>query len=140
MYIDKFYLDKMVDMKYPQIINKYGISKQAKFDLIKKFRKELTLDDIFEIIEHRPSNDNKKMVIEIIKYAYNDLNAVFNEEKLRNLSKNFVSMREFVDFVNTISCSDVFSGTDFDKNWKWNMKFEDLLTCRSYKIYTITNE
>ena len=139
MYIDKFYLDKMVDMKYPQIINKYGISKQEKFDLIKKFRKELTLDDIFEIIEHRPSNDNK-LVIEIIKYVHNDLNAVFNEEKLRNLSEKFVSMREFVDFVNTISCSDIFSGTDFDKNWKWNMKFEDLLTCRSYKIYTITNE
>jgi uncharacterized protein YpuA (DUF1002 family) len=142
MYIDNYYLNKLTNIKYPDAVSQYNVTEKATINLIKKFRKELDLNDIMEILEYNPrnGNDKKEFIIKVIKDVYSDLNFKFKEDDLRKISNSFKNMKEFIDFVNNLSNSEIFVGGDLEKNWKWNIKFEDLLTCRSYKIYSITNE
>jgi uncharacterized protein YpuA (DUF1002 family) len=142
MYIDNYYLNKLTNIKYPDAVSQYNVTEKATINLIKKFRKELDLNDIMEILEYntRNGNDKKEFIIKVIKDVYSDLNLKFKEDDLRRISNSFRSMKQFIDFVNNLSNSEIFVGGDLEKNWKWNIKFEDLLTCRSYKIYSITNE
>jgi len=142
MYIDNYYLNKLTNIKYPDAVSQYNVTEKATINLIKKFRKNLDLNDILEILEYKPrnGNDKKEFIIKVIKDVYSDLNFKFKEDDLRKISNSFKNMKEFIDFVNNLSNSEIFVGGDLEKKWKWNIKFEDLLTCRSYKIYSITNE
>lgn len=139
MYIDNFYIKKLANIKYPDAISQYGLTEKAIINILKKFKREISVSDIIEILEYKHNNDGKKFVIDAIKSVYNDINLKFNQEDLKRISNSFNNMRDFINFANTISNTEIFTGGDLDKSWKWNMKFEDLLNCRSYKIWSITN-
>jgi hypothetical protein len=139
MYIDNYYIEKLTNFKYPEAVSQYGVTEKATKELIKRFKKKLDLNDILEILEYNKRNNYDEKIISVIMNLYNDLSLVFKRNDLERASKAFYNINDFIKFVNTISNAEIFGGYDLEKNWKWNMKFEDLLNCRSYKIYIITN-
>jgi hypothetical protein len=141
MYIDNYYINKLSNIKYPDSVSQYNMTEKAIINIIKKFKREISTNDIIEIIEYksRNSNDNKKFIIDIIKIVC-ESNLKFKKEDLERIFTGFNNSRDFINFINKVSNEEIFIGGDLEKNWKWNMKFEDLLNCRSYKIWSISNE
>ena len=141
MYIDNYYINKLSNIKYPDSVSQYNMTEKAIINIIKKFKKEISTNDIIEIIEYksRNGNDNKKFIIDIIKIVC-ESNLKFKKEDLERIFTGFNNSRDFINFINKVSNEEIFIGGDLEKNWKWNMKFEDLLNCRSYKIWSISNE
>ena len=141
MYIDNYYINKLSNIKYPDSVSQYNMTEKAIINIIKKFKREISTNDIIEIIEYksRNGNDNKKFIIDIIKIVC-ESNLKFKKEDLERIFTGFNNSRDFINFINKVSNEEIFIGGDLEKNWKWNMKFEDLLNCRSYKIWSISNE
>jgi hypothetical protein len=141
MYIDNYYINKLSNIKYPDSVSQYNMTEKATINIIKKFKKEVSTNDIIEIIEYksRNGNDNKKFIIDIIKVVF-ESNLKFKKEDLGRIFSSFNNSTDFINFINKLSNEEIFTGGDLEKNWKWNMKFEDLLNCRSYKIWSISNE
>lgn len=141
MYIDNYYINKLSNIKYPDSVSQHNMTEKAIINIIKKFKKEISTNDIIEIIEYksRNGNDNKKFIIDIIKIVC-ESNLKFKKEDLERIFTGFNNSRDFINFINKVSNEEIFIGGDLEKNWKWNMKFEDLLNCRSYKIWSISNE
>jgi hypothetical protein len=141
MYIDNYYINKLSNIKYPDSVSQYNMTEKAIINIIKKFKREISTNDIIEIIEYKSinSNDNKKFIIDIIKIVC-ESNLKFKKEDLERIFTGFNNSRDFINFINKVSNEEIFIGGDLEKNWKWNMKFEDLLNCRSYKIWSISNE
>ena len=141
MYIDKYYINKLSNIKYPYSVSQYNMTEKAIINIIKKFKREISTNDIIEILEYksRNGNDNKKFIIDIIKIVC-ESNLKFKKEDLERIFSSFNNSRDFINFINKVSNEEIFIGGDLEKNWKWNMKFEDLLNCRSYKIWSISNE
>lgn len=141
MYIDNYYINKLSNIKYPDSVSQYNMTEKAIINIIKKFKREISTNDIIEILEYksRNGNDNKKFIIDIIKIVC-ESNLKFKREDLERIFTGFNNSRDFINFINKVSNEEIFIGGDLEKNWKWNMKFEDLLNCRSYKIWSISNE
>jgi uncharacterized protein YbbC (DUF1343 family) len=141
MYIDNYYINKLSNIKYPDSVSQYNMTEKATINIIKKFKKEVSTNDIIEIIEYksRNGNDNKKFIIDIIKVVF-ESNLKFKKEDLERIFSSFNNIIDFINFINRLSNEEIFVGGDLEKSWKWNMKFEDLLNCRSYKIWSISNE
>jgi hypothetical protein len=141
MYIDNYYINKLSNIKYPDSVSQYNMTEKAIINIIKKFKREISTNDIIEILEYksRNGNDNKKFIIDIIKIVC-ESNLKFKKEDLERIFTGFNNSRDFINFINKVSNEEIFIGGDLEKNWKWNMKFEDLLNCRSYKIWSISNE
>ena len=141
MYIDNYYINKLSNIKYPDSVSQYNMTEKAIINIIKKFKREISINDIIEILEYksRNGNDNKKFIIDIIKIVC-ESNLKFKREDFERIFTGFNNSRDFINFINKVSNEEIFIGGDLEKNWKWNMKFEDLLNCRSYKIWSISNE
>lgn len=137
MYIDRYYINKITDAKYPNGINQYGITEKAAINFLKRFRKNLSVNDVIEILEYGNGN-NKRFIINIIENL--SYNIELKKDDLRRISDSFSNIRDFIKFVNSISNEEIFVGGDLEKKIKWNMKFDDILDCRSYKIWSITND
>lgn len=133
--IDKYYIEKISYFKYPDALNKYDMTRKAFLKVLKMFRRNLSIDDILEILEH--SNKNKKNITNIIKYVFSDMKYHFTDDIIIKLQPYFYRTLDLIYFVNIISGDEVFVGGDLDG--KLNPKIEDLLNCRSYKIYRVIN-
>lgn len=136
--IDKYYIEKISDFKYPDALNKYDVTEKAFLKVLKMFRRNLSIDDILEILEYSVNKNSEKAIItKIIKIVFSDMKYHFTDDIIRKLEPYFYTIKDLIDFVNNLSGDEVFVGGDLEG--KWNLKIEDLLNCRSYKIYSITN-
>ena len=129
-YIDKYCIKKISNLKYPDIINSYTLSDTAKINLLKKYRKKITVDDIIEIIENK--NIDLKKLIYYIENVFNDIENI-NDDVIIKLFKHF-SIPALIDFLNKITNNEIFVGNDIENCYN----IEKLLMCRSYRIYKIT--
>jgi hypothetical protein len=143
-HIDTTYLRKISTLKYPDVYNMYGMTEEARNNLLKSHRKEITLTDIIDILSEKPrhitnshSFTMKKIIDLLLKVEFN---FKLNDEiimKLYDITKAYMTVGDFKKFIESI-CDDkeVFTSGEL----KWNVKIEDLLNCRSYKIYKITQD
>jgi len=142
-HIEPFYIKKLTNLKYPQILNSYNITDKSVFKLIELYRKELTFDDLFEILEYKQLHyisgfDQTRFIIEILNNCF-DLNLKLDNKRLESLYDILspkIAIYDFKKFIENI-CDDkeIFSSGDL-KNPR---TLTDLINCRSYKIYSITN-
>lgn len=141
--MEPFYLKKLTTLKYPDVYNLYKLTEKSKEELLKLHKKEITLDDVFEIISRKPShitNSNSftmKSIFDLI--LKNKYNFQLNDDiimKLYELTKDYLSISDFKKFIENIcDDKDIFKSGELKS---WGLKIEDLLNCRSYKIYKIT--
>ena len=98
--------------------------------------------DILEYIEQNRKNNiygysSKNFIITIIEQVFDDINTTINDNIVKKLSTHFDNYKDLVKFIHSISnCDDIFSGGDLSLRYNTT---NDLLNCRSYKIYKITN-
>jgi hypothetical protein len=141
--MEPFYLKKLTTLKYPDVYNLYLLTEKSKEDLLKLHKKEITLDDIFEILSRKPSHITNshsftmRSIIDLILkndyYFKLDDDIIIN---LYNLTKDYLSLSVFSEFIEKIcDDKDIFKSGELKS---WGLKIEDLLNCRSYKIYKIT--
>jgi hypothetical protein len=138
--IGNYYIERISNLKYPEAIHTYGVTEEAFLKVLKMFRKDLSINDIMEILDNSSKNKNaeKYLIAKIIKNVYSDFGYNFTEENIRKIEPYFYTIKDLISFVNDLSGKEIFVGGDLDI--KWNLKIEDLFNCRSYKIYQITNE
>jgi len=138
--IGNYYIERISNLKYPEAIHTYGVTEEAFLKVLKMFRKDLSINDIMEILDNSSKNKNaeKYLIAKIIKNVYSDFGYNFTEENIRKIEPYFYTIKDLISFVNGLSGKEIFVGGDLDI--KWNLKIEDLFNCRSYKIYQITNE
>lgn len=142
--IDKFYVNKLANLKYPGVVKTWLLTEPALISLVKLFKRNLTHEDIIEIFEWNPKNDyypsihnQRKIVKSIIKNVYSDLNLRIDDDFLKRMwnCRDDNNSKDFIDLIHTIGNSKKI----FSKEIKYS-KVEDFLNSRSYKIYLITNE
>ena len=142
-YMEPFYLKKLTTLKYPDVYNLYRLTEKSKEELFKLNKKEITLDDIFEILSKKPlhiTNSHSFTMRSIINLILkNDYHFKLDDDiimKLHELTKDYLSISDFKKFIEKI-CDDknIFKSGELKP---WGLKIEDLLNCRSYKIYKIT--
>ena len=142
-YMETFYLKKLTTLKYPDVYNLYSLTEKSKEELFKLNKKEITLDDIFEILSKKPlhiTNSHPFTMRSIIDLILkNDYNFKLDDDiiiNLYNLTKDYLSLSVFSEFIEKIcDDKDIFKSGELKK---WGLKIEDLLNCRSYKIYKLT--
>lgn len=142
-YMEPFYLKKLTTLKYPDVYNLFRLTEKSKEELLKLHKKEITLDDIFEILSKEPSHITNsrsftmKSIFDLI--FKNEYNFQLNDDiiiKLYELTKGYLGILEFKKFIEKIcNDKDIFKSGELKS---WGLKIEDLLNCRSYKIYKIT--
>ena len=54
--IDKFYVNKLANLKYPGVVKTWLLTEPALISLVKLFKRNLTHEDIIEIFEWNPKN------------------------------------------------------------------------------------
>jgi hypothetical protein len=137
MNFDNRVIERISNLKYPDCISLYDITEVAAYKIIKKYKRDLKLEDIIDIIQ---TNKNKNgvstsIVLNIIKNTFNESKFRITDEYIDALS--WMQRDEFIKFTNSIADSDeIFIGNDI----KWYSTTIDLKNSRSYKIYKITNE
>jgi len=138
-YINVSYIKRISNLKYPQIINNYSVSTVAKIELLKKHRNKLTIKDITDIIEDCYNNKNSELssVIMYIENVFDDIEYI-NDDDIIKIHKYFrpFNISHLTSFLNKITNKEIFVGDDIAK---FTYKIEDILKCRSYRIYKITN-
>ena len=153
MTLDNYYLDKICNIPYKEW--DYDMPNKIIYEYIRRYRKELSLDDLISFFKEDPDvpkyiYHRKKISIDskielIVNVFYNDFNFELSEERIIELHEilrgkesniNF-TMRNFIDIINFISNDkELFSGVD-SKQLDWNSKLEDLFNLRSYKISSL---
>lgn len=137
-YINVSYIKKISNLKYPQIINNYSVSTVAKIELLKKHRNKLTIKDITDIIEEcYNKKEDLTSLIMYIENVFDDIEYI-NDDDIIKIHKYFRSYNtsHLISFLNKITNKEIFVGDDIKK---YTYKIEDILKCRSYRIYKITN-
>lgn len=139
MNFDSKVIERISNLKYPDCISLYDITEVAAYKIIKKYKRDLKLEDIIDIIQtNKDRNINgvsMSNVLNIIKNTFNESKFTITDEYIDALS--WMQRDEFIKFTNSIADSDeIFIGNDI----KWYSTTIDLKNSRSYKIYKITNE
>lgn len=140
MKIDKFYIERISNLKYPDVVTNYLMTNNAAYKILKINRRNLTMDDIIDILEHKSDNFYSSHIRDILSYVFDDLGAKITKEVAIRLAKRFDDVEEFANFIHKVSnSSEVFSHQDIKKISKGSRRILDLINTRSFKIYQIEN-
>lgn len=136
--IDIKIIERLADFKYPDLSNRYGLTDEAIIKLFKIYKKEIDINVVIDILEYNYSSQaSKQFVINIIEQVFKDMNSIIDDNVVRKLSPHFYNNKDLIRFIHSISdCDDIFSGGDIKE---YGGVTNELLNCRSYKIYKITN-
>jgi hypothetical protein len=137
MNFDSKVIERISNLKYPDCISLYDITEVAAYKIIKKYKRDLKLEDIIDIIQTDKNKNGVRIsiVLNIIKNTFNESKFRITDEYIDALS--WMQRDEFIKFTNSIADSDeIFIGNDI----KWYYTTIDLKNSRSYKIYKIINE
>ena len=133
------YINLISSVPY-NVSNEYGLPYDVVINYIKKFRKNLNVNDFLEFIKLSDRYGSDTMYIDdkliLLDKVFGDLNFTLNDEQVLEISKSFTFTKYelFKDFMNII-CDQMFIGDDVDQCRSVN----NLLECRSYKIYLLLN-
>ena len=154
-----FYLNKICNIPFTDF--EWDIPDKVVFEYIKRYRKELTLDELIDFLSSDPNNihnstlsqkwihggkmdTSKKLILLINVFNSNDFNYDLQKEDIGKLhevirpdSKKFdIKVKHFTNFINFISKKEIFTGEDLNK-LSYNSTLEDLYDLRSFKIYQL---
>lgn len=132
------YIELISSVPY-NVTKEYGLPYNVIINYIKKFRKNLSVDEFTEFIKYDGNKYNRMDITEkitLLDNVFGDLKFNLTEDQILEISKSFsrIKYNLFKNFMNVI-CDQIFVGDDVDEC----RSIESLLKCRSYKIYLLLN-